>query len=345
MMVSNKRIKLFILVFSLVSAMFSYYVWQVFKTPNFRVEANHPFELFIPEKSTYESVLDTLKKHDLVRDPLSFRFLAKVLNYPAKIRPGRYVIHSEMGNWELVRKLRNGRQDAYKVVINNFRLKEDIAGRISHQTDYDSAAIYAILDSTEIMQKWGFTAETSPALFVPNTYEVNWTTSFPDFLGKMHHAYEKFWTAKRKAEAEKLGLSPIQVSVLASIVYGETKKADEQARVAGVYWNRLQAKMPLQADPTVVFAWKDFSIKRVTSKYTALNSPYNTYKNVGLPPGPISIVPSDVIDRVLHLEHHQYIYFCAKEDFSGYHSFAVTYAEHMQNAANYQKALDQNKIH
>jgi len=161
----------------------------------------------------------------------------------------------------------------------------------------------------------------------------------------MHHAYEKFWTAKRKAEAEKLGLSPIQVSVLASIVYGETKKADEQARVAGVYWNRLQAKMPLQADPTVVFAWKDFSIKRVTSKYTALNSPYNTYKNVGLPPGPISIVPSDVIDRVLHLEHHQYIYFCAKEDFSGYHSFAVTYAEHMQNAANYQKALDQNKIH
>jgi UPF0755 protein len=195
------------------------------------------------------------------------------------------------------------------------------------------------------MQKWGFTAETSPALFVPNTYEVNWTTSFPDFLGKMHHAYEKFWTAKRKAEAEKLGLSPIQVSVLASIVYGETKKADEQARVAGVYWNRLQAKMPLQADPTVVFAWKDFSIKRVTSKYTALNSPYNTYKNVGLPPGPISIVPSDVIDRVLHLEHHQYIYFCAKEDFSGYHSFAVTYAEHMQNAANYQKALDQNKIH
>ena len=343
-MVSNKKLKIFILLFSLVSAMFSYYVWQVFKTPNFRVEANQPFELFIPEKASYETVLDTLKKHDLVRDQLSFRFLAKVLNYPEKIRPGRYIIHSEMGNWEMLRKLRNGRQDAYKVVINNFRLKEDMAGRIANQTDYDSAAIYAILDSTELMQQWGFNSETSPAIFVPNTYEVNWTTSFSEFLTKMNRAYEKFWTTKRKSEAEKLGLTPVQVSILASIVYGESKNSKEQARVAGVYWNRLQINMPLQADPTVVFAWKDFTIKRVTSKYTALNSPYNTYRNTGLPPGPISIVPSDVIDRVLNLEHHQFLYFCAKEDFSENHSFAVTYKEHMQNAANYQKALDQRNI-
>ena len=343
-MVSNKKLKIFILLFSLVSAMFSYYVWQVFKTPNFRVEANQPFELFIPEKASYETVLDTLKKHDLVRDQLSFRFLAKVLNYPEKIRPGRYIIHSEMGNWELLRKLRNGRQDAYKVVINNFRLKEDMAGRIANQTAYDSAAIYAILDSTELMQQWGFNSETSPAIFVPNTYEVNWTTSFPEFLTKMNKAYEKFWTTKRKRDAEKLGLTPVQVSILASIVYGESKNSKEQARVAGVYWNRLQINMPLQADPTVVFAWKDFTIKRVTGKYTALNSPYNTYRNTGLPPGPISVVPSDVIDRVLNLEHHQFLYFCAKEDFSENHSFAVTYKEHMQNAANYQKALDQRNI-
>jgi UPF0755 protein len=250
-----------------------------------------------------------------------------------------------MGNWELLRKLRNGRQDAYKVVINNFRLKEDIAGRIAHQTAYDSAAIYAVLDSTEMMQKWGFDSETSPAIFVPNTYEVNWTTTFPEFLEKMNKAYVKFWTSKRKEEAQKLGLTPVQVSILASIVYGESKNSKEQARVAGVYWNRLQANMPLQADPTVVFAWKDFTIKRVTSKYTALNSPYNTYKNTGLPPGPISIVSGDVIDRVLNLEHHDYLYFCAKADFSENHAFAVTYEEHMKNAADYQKALDKNKIH
>ena len=344
-MVSNKKLKIAILLFSLVSAMFSYYVWQVFKTPNFNVEANKPFELFIPQKATYESVLDTLKKHDIVRDQLSFRFLAKVLSYPEKVRPGRYVIHSEMGNWELLRKLRNGRQDAYKVVINNFRLKEDIAGRISHQTAYDSVAIYALLDSTVLMQQWGFDSETSPAIFVPNTYDVNWTTTFPEFLEKMNKAYVKFWTSKRKQQAQKLGLTPVQVSILASIVYGESKNSKEQARVAGVYWNRLQANMPLQADPTVVFAWKDFTIKRVTSKYTALNSPYNTYKNTGLPPGPISIVSGDVIDRVLNLEHHDYLYFCAKADFSENHAFAVTYAEHRKNAADYQKALDKNKIH
>jgi UPF0755 protein len=344
-MVTNKKIKIAILLFSLVSAMFSYYVWQVFKTPNFNVEANKPFELFIPQKATYESVLDTLKKHDIVRDQLSFRFLAKVLKYPGKVRPGRYIIHSEMGNWELLRKLRNGRQDAYKVVINNFRLKEDMAGRIAHQTAYDSAAIYAILDSTELMQKWGFDSETSPAIFVPNTYEVNWTTTFPEFLEKMNKAYAKFWTTKRKEEAQKLGLTPVQVSILASIVYGESKNSKEQARVAGVYWNRLQANMPLQADPTVVFAWKDFTIKRVTSKYTALNSPYNTYQNTGLPPGPISIVSGDVIDRVLKLEHHDYLYFCAKADFSENHAFAVTYEEHRKNATDYQKALDKNKIH
>ena len=344
-MISNKRIKIFILVFSLISAMFSYYVWQIFKTPNFRVEANHPFELFIPQNATFATVLDTLKKHDLVSDQLSFRFLAKVLNYPEKVRPGRYIIHSEMGNWELLRKLRNGRQDAYKVVINHFRLKEDIAGRLAHQTAYDSAAIYAMLDSTELMQQWGFTSETIPAIFVPNTYEVNWTTSFPEFLAKMNKAYVKFWNSNRKAEAQKLGLTPVQVSTLASIVYGESKNPKEQARVAGVYWNRLQANMPLQADPTVVFAWKDFTIKRVTSKYTALNSPYNTYKNTGLPPGPISIVPSDVIDKVLHLEHHQFMYFCAKADFSENHAFAVTYEEHRKNASDYQKALDQHKIH
>jgi UPF0755 protein len=344
-MVSNKRIKIFILVFSLVSAMFSYYVWQVFKTPNFNVEENKSFELFIPQKASYESVLDTLKKHDIVRDQLSFRFLAKVLNYPEKVRPGRYLIHSEMGNWELLRKLRNGRQDAYKVVINNFRLKEDMAGRIARQTSYDSAAIYAVLDSTELMQKWGFNKETSPAIFIPDTYEVNWTTSFPEFLEKMNKAYVKFWTNKRKSQATKLGLTPIQVSTLASIVYAESKNTSEQARVAGVYWNRLQSNMPLQADPTVVFAWKDFTIKRVTSKYTSLKSPYNTYQNKGLPPGPISIVSGDVIDKVLNLEHHKYIYFCAKADFSENHAFAVTYEEHMQNAANYQKALDERKIH
>jgi UPF0755 protein len=223
-------------------------------------------------------------------------------------------------------------------------LKEDLAGKLGRQLAYDSASIYHLLDSARIVEPLGFTKETIPCLFIPDTYEVFWTTSFDDFLAKMKKSHERFWTDKRKQEAKALGLSPIEVGILASIVYGESKESAEQSRIAGVYWNRLQVQMPLQADPTIVFAWKDFTIKRVTGRYTAINSPYNTYRLVGLPPGPISIPDPRVMDKVLHLEKHNYLYFCAKEDFSGFHNFAVTYPEHLQNAAKYQKALDEHQI-
>jgi UPF0755 protein len=342
-MVSNKKFKIFILVFSLLAAMFSYYAWQIFKTPNFEVEKK-PFALLIPKGSTYESVLDTLEKHKLIRDELSFRFLAKVFNYPARVKPGRYLIYETTGNWELIRKLRNGSQDALKITISNIRLKEDLAGKLGRQLAYDSATIYHLLDSSIIVEPLGFTKETIPCLFIPDTYEVYWTTTFDDFLGKMKKSYDRFWTEKRIQEAKALGLTPTEVGILASIVYGESKESSEQARIAGVYWNRLQVNMPLQADPTIVFAWKDFTIKRVTGRYTAINSPFNTYRLSGLPPGPISIPNPKVMDKVLQLEKHDYLYFCAKEDFSGFHNFAVSYPEHLQNAAKYQKALDEYQI-
>lgn len=342
-MVSNKKLKIFILVFSLLAAMFSYYAWQIFKTPNFQVDKK-PFALLIPKGASYETVLDTLEKHKLIRDELSFRFLAKVFNYPERVKPGRYLIFESTGNWELIRKLRNGSQDALKITISNIRLKEDLAGKLGRQLAYDSASIYHLLDSASIVEPLGFTKETIPCLFIPDTYEVFWTTSFDDFLAKMKKSHDRFWTDKRIQEAKALGLSPTDVGILASIVYGESKESAEQSRIAGVYWNRLQAQMPLQADPTIVFAWKDFTIKRVTGRYTAINSPYNTYRLVGLPPGPISIPDPRVMDKVLHLEKHNYLYFCAKEDFSGFHNFAVTYPEHLQNAAKYQKALDEHQI-
>ncbi len=342
-MVSNKKFKIFILVFSLLAAMFSYYAWQIFKTPNFQVDKK-PFALLIPKGASYETVLDTLEKHKLIRDELSFRFLAKVFNYPARVKPGRYLIYETTGNWEIIRKLRNGSQDALKITISNIRLKEDLAGKLGRQLAYDSASIYHLLDSASIVEPLGFTKETIPCLFIPDTYEVFWTTSFDDFLAKMKKSHDRFWTDKRIQEAKALGLSPIEVGILASIVYGESKESAEQSRIAGVYWNRLQVQMPLQADPTIVFAWKDFTIKRVTGRYTAINSPYNTYRLVGLPPGPISIPDPKVMDKVLHLEKHEYLYFCAKEDFSGFHNFAVTYAQHLKNAAKYQKALDEHQI-
>jgi UPF0755 protein len=343
-MVQNKRFKVFILVFSLITAMFSYYIWQVFKTPNFNIEKGKTFELLIPANAQFSSVLDTLKKYDLVRDQLSFRFLAKILKYPERIKAGRYLIYSTSGNWEILRKLRNGRQDALKVVVNIWRLKEDIAGKLSKSLPFDSIYIFRMLDANSFVERYSFNKETIPAIFLPNTYEVFWTASFEDFMDKMNKQYIKFWNADRKIKASKLNLSPIEVSILASIVEGESKKSDEQSRIAGVYWNRLLLKMPLQADPTIVFAWKDFTIKRVTGKYTIIDSPYNTYRLSGLPPGPISIPSTSVIDRVLNLEKHKYLYFCAKEDFSGYHSFAESYPAHLINASNYQKALDQLNI-
>ncbi len=342
-MVSNKKIKIFILVFSLVTAMFSYYVWQIFKTPNFNVKGNS-YAILIPKGADFNTLIDSLDKHDIVRDKLSFRFLAKVLGVSAKVKPGRYVVGPESGNWELLRKMRNGRQDALRITINNFRLKEEIAGKLSKQLPYDSTFIFKMLDSSAITAQYGYSPETIACLFIPDTYEVFWTSSFEDFMKKMQKANKHFWNDNRQAQAAALGMTPIQVGILASIVYGESKESAEQARIAGVYWNRFRTGMPLQADPTIVFAWKDFTIKRVTGKYTAINSPYNTYRNAGLPPGPISIPPVDVIDKVLNLEKHDYLYFCAKEDFSGFHNFAKTYPEHLVNAAKYQSALDAHKI-
>ena len=343
-MVSNKRLKIFLLVFSLLMAMFSYYAWQIFKTPNFDVDKK-PFALLIPKGSTYETVLDTLEKNKLIRDELSFRFLAKVFKYPSRVKPGRYLIYETTGNWELIRKLRNGSQDALKITFSNIRLKEDLAGKLGRQLAYDSATIYRLLDSSSIVEPLGFSKETIPCLFIPDTYEVYWTISFEDFLTKMKKSYDRYWTSDRIQAAKALGLSPSEVGILASIVYGESKETAEQSRIAGVYWNRLQVKMPLQADPTIVFAWKDFTIKRVTGRYTSINSPYNTYRLIGLPPGPISIPDPRVMDKVLNLEKHNYLYFCAKEDFSGSHNFAVSYSEHLQNAAKFQKSLDDHKIY
>jgi len=341
---SNKNIKIAILVFALISAMFSYYAWQIFKTPNFNVKKGESFELLISKNASFKILMDSLNKHQLVRDELSFKFLAKVLGVQEKVKPGRYVISEHSSNWELLRKIRNGRQDAIKVVVNTWRLKEDIAGKLSKFLPFDSVYIYKHLDSAAYVSNLGFSSTTIPNIFIPNTYEVFWTSDFDSFMQKMKKQYTKFWTTERLDKAKKLQLTANEVGILASIVEGESKKTDEQSRIAGVYWNRLQVKMPLQADPTVVFAWKDFTIKRVTGKYTGINSPYNTYRNIGLPPGPISIPNPDVIDKVLNLEKHKYLYFCAREDFSGYHSFAIDYASHLKNAAAYQKALDNNNI-
>ena len=236
--------------------------------------------------------------------------------------------------------LRGGLQTPVKVTFNNMRDVKMLAGRISQQIEADSLSIVSLLSNSDSLNAMGFNAKTIPALFLPNTYEFYWNTTAGQFVDKMRREYDKFWNEERRNKAKAVGLTPVEVSTLASIVDKETNKTDEMARIAGVYLNRLRDGWLLQADPTLVFALGDFELKRVLNVHKEVESPYNTYKYPGLPPGPICIPSLAAINAVLSPEKHHYYYFCAKEDFSGYHNFAKTLAEHNKNAQKYQKELN-----
>ncbi len=343
----NFKIGLFITV-SVIITTFVFYFWQVAKTPNFQVGKDKDFALLIPAEGTYESVLDTLKKNDVLNDEMSFRFLAKLLKLPERVKPGRYVLTRAMGNLDAIQKLRNGNQDAVRLTFNNIRLKEDLVLRVGSKFAFGADTLGKLMNDPQVCQKYGFDTTNIVSMFLPNTYEIFWTTKADKFLDRMHDEYQKFWTPARLEKAKALGYSKAEVSVLASIVDAETNRSDEMPRIAGVYLNRIKQSMPLQADPTVIFAWKDFSIKRVTSRLSSLNSPYNTYRVLGLPPGPINIPSTVAIDAVLNAEKHDYLYFCVKIDpdgkLLGYHDFAVTYEDHLNNARIYQEALNKMNI-
>lgn len=341
---NTKLIRIVFIVFALFTTMFSYYIWQITKTPNYKVDEKKGFALLIPKGANFDTVWDSLRVNKIVRDELSFKFLAKLLKYKDNVKEGRYVIKANMGNYEVIKKLRSGDQDPIRLTFNNIRLKKDLIHKIGNKFSFDSTALSTILEDSATAQKYGFTNETFMCMFLPNTYEVFWTTTPDELLGTMKTWYDKFWTEERKRKAKEIGLDPIKAQIMASIVEAETKKADEKPRVAGVYMNRLRDNMPLGADPTVIFALQDFGIKRVTKAQLQTNSPYNTYRFVGLPPGPINLPDLASIDAVLNYEKHDYMYFCAKEDFSGYHNFAITYSDHLNNAKLWQDALNNRKI-
>jgi UPF0755 protein len=245
----------------------------------------------------------------------------------------------------LVNKLRNGSQDAINFTFNNLRTINQLAGRAAFYLEADSLTFLNYLNNPEVISKYGFTKNQFPALFIPNTYKMNWTTKPEKFVARMATEFKGFWTEERKAKAKAIGLSQSEVATLASIVESETIKNDEKPVVAGVYINRIKKGMPLQADPTLVFALGDFTIKRVTNEDKKIESPYNTYKYKGLPPGPIRLPEISSLKAVLNYKKHGYIYFCAKEDFSGYHNFTASYRQHRKNAKRYHNALNARKIY
>jgi len=313
--------------------------------PNVNLNGNKSTYIYIPTGANYNDVTNILYKHNLIINRSSFEWVAEKKNYINHIKPGRYKIKSKMSNNALVNLLRSGKQEPINLVFNKIRTKERFAGIISNQIEADSTSILNRLNDSDYLKKYNKNKATAMSLFIPNTYELYWNTSTDKFINRMYIEYKKFWNKARLNKAKKLNMSPTDIIILASIVEEETIKNDEKPTVAGVYINRLHKNIRLQADPTVRFAIGDFEVKRILNKHLKIDNPYNTYKYNGLPPGPICIPTISSIDAVLNYKHHNYLYFCAKDDFSGYHSFAKTLKEHNKNASKYRSALNKNKIY
>lgn len=305
-------------------------------------------DVLIPTGTMSKDSVDAiLKRKNVLAYPSVFNTLISFTNYKDAIIPGRYKIEKGMSTFRIFRKLLKGRTDAVKLVINKLRTKEDLAGLFGRKLESDSIAFLQYLTHPDSAKQVGLNADNIVSLIIPNTYQIEWTIPVSAFMKRMKTEHDKFWTAARENKLNRIGLSKEQVYILASIVEEETNKHDEKPTISSVYLNRMKRNMPLGADPTIKFALHDFAIKRISFAHirAAASSPYNTYTHKGLPPGPICTPSSKSIDAVLDATQTDYIFFCARADFSGYHSFASNEKDHFKNAKAYQKALDSLRIH
>ena len=299
----------------------------------------------IPTGSTFDKVVDSLNAHGCLANEALFRSVAVAKRYPSHIKAGCYRIEPHISATKLLKKLYSGSQDAVHLIINKQRTKQGLCQHIARHLEMPAAALYDLLCNDSVCQSLGLTTDNIMTLFVPNTYDVYWNTSPERLLQRMQKESSRFWSIKRTRQCNELGLTPQEVYILASIVEEETNKNDEKPLVAAVYLNRLRKGMLLQADPTLRYALGDFTIQRVLNEHKTIASPYNTYMHPGLPPGPICTASIASIDAVLANKQVPYLYFCAKEDFSGYHAFATTLEEHQRNAHRFHQALNQRKIY
>jgi UPF0755 protein len=335
-MVLNKKSKLILIVCSALFLITAGFVYFNFFLNNTKFSKNELY-VEVPTGSNYEDVKKIVSPY--ISNMNGFELMASLRSYNENVKPGRFLFKKGMGNFALVASLR--RNVPVNLAFNNQERLENIAQRVGSQIEADSLQLITVFRDSIFLKKNGFTKENVIAVLLPNSYEFYWNTSAEKFRDKMLEEYKKFWNKDRLAKAELLGLTPLAVTTLASIVHKETVKADERPRVAGAYLNRLEQGMPLQADPTVIYSLKlrdnDFNqvIKRVLYGDLTINSPYNTYVTIGLPPGPIAQPDINAIDAVLNPEKHDYIYFCASVERFGYHEFASTYPQHQVNAKKY----------
>jgi UPF0755 protein len=333
----KKLIAIIAVVGVVIAGIVTLYIYNKAFTANTVFNQNEVF-VYIPTNSTYQQAKEIVAP--LLKDIEKFDFVAQKRNYNTTVKAGKFLLKKDMTSFDIVRALKSN--VPVKLAFNNQETLEKLAERITTQVEPKKEELLSAFLNPEFLAVNGFNEETILAMFIPNTYEFYWDTSAQKIAEKMASEYKKFWNDERMAKAKDKNLTPVQVAVLAAIVHKETAKVDERPRVAGVYLNRLAQNMPLQADPTVIYAMKknsnDFEqvIKRVYSKDTqGTISPYNTYINLGLPPGPIAMPDISAIDAVLNAEKHDYVYFCASVERMGYHDFASNYADHQVNARKY----------
>ncbi len=340
----KKGIKSFLLVivvlFILVAGKL---LWWIFG-PNVVIENSKDNYINIPTGSEYEDVRKIVADHGLVKNIKAFDWVAKRKNYSNFIHAGHYEFKDGLNNNDLINLLRSGIQIPVNLIFNNIRSLERLSGIVACQIEADSSEIINLLLDENYISQFGYTHETVMGAFIPNTYEFYWNTSASGFVERMVDEYEIFWNKKRKDKVAAKSLTIKQVSTLASIVDRETVRETEKPRIAGVYLNRLKRGIRLQADPTIIFAIGDFSRNRVLKADLLVDSPYNTYRHAGLPPGPISVPSVSGIDAVLNAEDHSFLYFCARADMSGYHYFSKSLREHNRYAQKYRQALNKLKI-
>ena len=340
---SKKKILIPLIIFSTILTTGSVYTYQMLYSPNFLINAEDKF-IIIDDNTDFNELIKKLEDDTLINDILSFSFLSKIMEYQENIKIGAYKVKMNMTNYDMITMLRSGNQTPIKLTFSYARKMDDLAEKITSKLKMSKDDLLNYLNDN-IDDYNGFEKSDIISVFLPDTYEVYWNVSPKNLTNKMYSEYKKFWNSERIAKLENINLNEKEAIVLASIVASETRMLDEADRVAGLYINRLRKNMRLQADPTLIFAANDFTIRRVLNKHKKIKSPYNTYIHKGLPPGPIRLVPKQYIDAVLNYEEHNFIYMCAKEDFSGYHAFATNLSDHNRNARKFQIALNMKKIY
>ncbi len=329
-----------ILLLGVFFAKFHYLV----KSPNVDLKGKSFTYLYIPTGTDFKGLLKIMKDNAILKNENSFAFVAVRKHYEKRVKAGKYRIRNGMSNNDLVNQLRSGLQEPVRLSFQTVHTVSELAGKLGRQVEADSASLMKLFLDPSYLKKYDINPDNVFVLFIPNTYEIFWNTTAAQLIAKMSREQKAFWNAKRRMELGICCMNIQQVVTLASIVEKESNKDSEKPDIAGVYINRLRKNWPLQADPTIIYAWQDYTIRRITIKHLKIDSKYNTYTHKGLPPGPICIPSRSSIDAVLNFRNHNYMYFCAREDLSGFHNFAVSLAEHGRNARNYQKAIDQLNI-